>query len=272
MRLSSPTVSSQIRQLEAQLGQKLFTRRGRNLVLTDAGSLVASYADRIFPLGQELLDAVRDRAVVPSRLVVGVSDVLARSIVHRILEPVFRPELNLRVICKESRSTEDFHEALAARTMDVVLSDAPAGRKSALRTFSHPLGDCGTAWFAAPALARRLRRNFPRSLDRAPLVLPSDDSTFRRALDEWFVQQAIRPRVIAELDDVALVGVLGEQALGVFAAPDVIADEICRRYRVHAVGRTPSIRQRFFAISIERTIKHPGVSAICEAARASLFT
>jgi LysR family transcriptional regulator, transcriptional activator of nhaA len=271
LRLAPPTISAQIHRLEATIGEKLFVRRGRNLVLTELGVVAARYGDQIFTLGQELVDTMQGRVAGPRRLVVGVSDVLAKSIVHRILEPAFRPEHNLRVICKESRSAEAFHAELASRTMDVVLSDAPARRDAAVRMFSHALGECGTTWFAAPALARSHRRRFPRSLDGSPLLLPSADSMFRRALDEWFAQQAIRPAVIAELDDVALVGVLGEKGLGVFAAPDVIETEVRRRYRVHIVGRTPRIRQKFFAISVERELKHPGVAAICERARADLF-
>ena len=271
LRLAPPTISAQINRLEDAIGEKLFVRRGRNLVLTELGQVAARYGDQIFSLGQELVDTLQRRSTGPQRLVVGVSDVLAKSIVHRILEPAFRSKHDLRVICKESRSAEAFHLELASHRMDVVLSDAPASRETAVRMFSHVLGECGTTWFAAPTLARSYRRRFPRSLDGAPLLLPSADSTFRRALDEWFAQQAIKPRVIAELDDVALVSVLGEQALGVFAAPDVIETEIRQRYRVHVVGRTKRIRQRFFAISVEREIRHPGVAAICESARRDLF-
>jgi len=197
--------------------------------------------------------------------------VLARSIVHRILEPAFRPELNLRVVCKESRSAEAFDAELAGHTMDVVLSDTPASRSSRVRMYSHSLGECGTVWFAAPAVARRYRARYPRSLEGAPLLLPSSDSTFRRELDAWFHQQSIRGTVVAEVDDAALVSVLGERGLGVFAAPDVIEREIRQRYKVTVVGRTRQIRQRFFAISVERDIRHPGVAAICAAARESLF-
>ena len=138
--------------------------------------------------------------------------------------------------------------------------------------FSHVLGECGTTWFAAPALARKLRRGFPGSLDGAPLLLPTVDSTFRRALDDWFTNHSIRPAVVAELDDAALVSVLGETGVGVFAASDVIEAEVRRRYRVHVVGRSKQIRQRFFAISVQRELQHPGVAAICERAREDLFT
>jgi LysR family transcriptional activator of nhaA len=271
LRLAPPTISAQIHRLEATLGHKLFVRRGRNLVPTEMGELAARYGDQIFSLGQELVDAAKGRSLGPRRLVVGVSDVLAKSIVHRILEPVFAPALNMRVVCKESRSAEAFDTELAGHTMDVVLSNAPANRTSPVRMYSHSLGECGTSWFAAPPLVRKLGGTFPRSLADAPLVLPTLDSVFRRDLDRWFSDQGIRPVVVAELDDAALVCVLGENGVGVFAAPQVIERDICRRYKVKVVGRTRTIRQRFFAISVEREIQHPGVAAICEAARTHLF-
>lgn len=271
LHLAHPTISGQIHQLEDVLGAKLFMRKGRNLALTDTGRVVARYAEEIFSLGQELVDTVHGRARGQMRLVVGVSDVLAKSIVHRILEPAFRMQERLRVVCRQDRTIDAFMAELAGHTVDVVLANAPAGQGTSVKAFSHRLGDCGTSWFAAPALARKYRRGFPRSLDGAPLLLPSGESTSRRMLDEWFASHEVRPLVVAELDDAALVSVLGEKGLGVFAAPDVIEDEIRQRYRVHLVGRTPRIRQQFFAISIERKIKHPGVAAICEIARAQLF-
>jgi LysR family transcriptional activator of nhaA len=160
---------------------------------------------------------------------------------------------------------------LAIHAVDVVLSDAPAGSGMPVRTFSHPLGECGSSFFAAPQLARRFRRGFPHSLDGAPALLPNSESTFRRALDSWFKARDIRPEVIAELDDLALASVLGETALGVIAAPDAIEQELRRRYGLQLVGRAKEIRQRFFAISVERKITNPGVAAICEVARKKIF-
>lgn len=271
LRLAPPTISAQIHQLEATLGHKLFVRRGRNLVPTEMGQIAARYGDQIFSLGQELIDTAKGRSNAQRRLVVGVSDVLAKSIVHRILAPAFKPELNLRVLCRESRSPEAFTSDLAGHTMDVVLSDAPASRAGPVRMFSHALGDCGTTWFASPSLAKRHRKRFPLSLDAAPLLLPAQDSHFRRLLDGWFVKHSIRPDIVAEVDDVALVNVLGENGLGIFAVADVLEDEIRGRYRVEVVGRTRQIRQAFFAISVERELKHPGVAAICASARKDLF-
>jgi LysR family transcriptional activator of nhaA len=271
LRLSPPTISAQIHELEDSLGQQLFVRQGRNLVPTEMGEIAARYGDQIFSLGQQLVDVAKGRSTAPRRFVVGVSDVLAKSIVHRILEPAFLPALNLHVICKESRTAATFHAELAGQTMDIVLSDSPASRSSSVRMYNHLLGECGTVWLAAPALARQHRRRFPRTLASAPLLLPSADSHFRRDLDEWFARHEIRPSTIAELDDVALVSVLGGKGLGVFAAPDVLERELRQRDRVEVVGRSREIRQRFFAISIARELEHPGVAAIFENARQDLF-
>jgi LysR family transcriptional activator of nhaA len=273
LRLAHPTISGQIHRLEEDLGEKLFERKGRNLALTEVGRLAYRYADEIFSLGRELQDALKGRStgLQPLRLVVGVSDVIAKSIVHRILEPAFGLERTVRVVCREDRSADAFMGELAEHAVDVVLSDAPAGPGTPVRTFSHPLGECGTSFFAAPKLANARKRGFPGSLDGTPLILPSGDSTFRRALNEWFATRDIRPLIVAELDDLALASVFGEAGRGVFAAPDVIATELSSRYNVKLVGRAKDIRQRFYAISVERKIKHPAVAAICEIARTHIF-
>ena len=272
LRLAHPTISGQIHRLEEVLGEKLFARQGRNLVLTDSGRVAFRYADEIFALGQEFQDTLKGRSSgQPLRLVVGVSNVIAKSIVHRILEPALQMHDKVHVICKEARSTDAFMGELAVHSIDVVLADAPAGPGTSVRAYSHPLGECGTSFFAAPTLARTCRRAFPGSLDRVPVLLPTADSTFRRALDEWFGSHDIRPEVVAELDDLALAFVLGEKGLGVLAAPDVTAKELRQRYTLELVGRAKDIRQRFYAISIERKIKNPAVVAICEVARKRVF-
>jgi LysR family transcriptional activator of nhaA len=273
LRLAHPTISGQIHRLEEVLGEKLFARSGRNLVLTDSGRIAFRYADEIFALGQEFQDTLKGRSTgQPLRLVVGVSDVIAKSMVHRMLEPAFHLRDKVRLICREARSADAFMGELAVHAIDVVLADAPAGPGTPVRTFSHPLGDCGTSFFAAPQLAKSYRTGFPNSLDGVPVLLPSSDSTFRRALDEWFQARDIRPEISAELDDLALASVLGEKGLGVFAAPDVLDRELRQRYALQLVGRAKDIRQRFFAISVERKIKNPAVAAICEVARKKIFS
>jgi LysR family transcriptional regulator, transcriptional activator of nhaA len=272
LRLAHPTISGQIHRLEEVLGEKLFTRRGRNLVMTEVGRVAFRYADEIFSLGREFLDTVKGRATgKPIRLVVGLSNVLPNAIVHRMLEPAFRLDEQVQVICRGAHNTESFLGDLALQTVDVVLSDAPAPPGTAVRAFNHLLGECGTTFFAAPELARSRRRHFPRSLDEAPFLLPGSNAVLRRTLEQWFDSEDIRPKVVGELDDSALAKVLGEAGIGVFAAPDVIEENVRRRYKVQIVGRAKNLRQRFYAISVERKLKHPAVLAICEAARKDIF-
>ena len=271
LRLAHPTVSAQIHRLEAVLGHKLFERKGRRLVLTEFGRVALRYADEIFALGREFADTAKGRpSGKPMRLVVGIADVLPKSIAFRILEPAFRLEEEVRVICREG-PVEAFMGDLAMHEVDVVLSDAPAGPGTAIRSFSHQLGECGTTFLAGPELAKACRGGFPHSLDGVPFLLPGGDSALRRALEEWFDSLEIRPTVIAEVDDSALGKIIGEAGLGVFAVPDVVEKEVQRRYKVQLIGRAEGVRQRFYAISIERKIKHPAVLAISDAARRQLF-
>lgn len=272
LRLAHPTISTQIHQLEGQLGEKLFERAGRGLVLTEFGRVALGYADEIFLLGREFLDTAKGR---PSgraiRLVVGVSDVLAKSIVYRMLEPVFQMEEEVQVVAREDRPAEAFVAELALHTVDVVLSDAPVAPGSPVRAFSHLLGECGTTFFAAPDIAKRYRRRFPESLEGAPVLLPGENSTQRRALERWFDAIGVRPKVVAEVEDPALAKVLAEAGLGIIAMPDVIEQEILERYKVKVLRRVEELPQRFYAISLERRVRNPAVVAICETARKDIF-
>ena len=272
LRLAHPTISAQIHRLEDVLGEKLFERQGRQLVLTDFGRVAQRYAEEIFSLGREFLETAKGRpSGRPIRLVVGISDALPKAIVYRILEPAFRLKEQVRVVGREDRSTEAFMGDLAMHAVDVVLSDAPAGPGSSVRAFSHLLGECGTAFFAAPELAKSCRRRFPRSLDGVPFILPGGNSGLRRELEQWFDSLNVRPKVVAELDDPALAKVVGEAGLGVFAVADVAEKEVLQRYNVQLVGRVEDLRHRFYAISLERKIRHPAVVAISDAARKHIF-
>lgn len=272
LHLAHPTISGQIHRLEEVLGEKLFTRRGRHLVLTEAGHIAFRYADEIFSLGREFLDTLKGRASGrPLRLVVGVADVLPPSLVRRFLEPAFRLDQPVQVICRADKSVQEFVAELALHRVDVVIADGPAGAGIPVRAFSRLLGECGTTFFAAPKLAASIRRKFPHSLDNAPFLLPGAPSMVRRALEQWFDSQGIRPRIVAEFDDSALAKDFGKDGMGVFAAPTVIEAEVLHQYRVRVVGRSEVVRQQFYAISVERKIKHPAVVAICEAAKQNIF-
>jgi len=271
LRLAQPTISAQIRRLEASFGEKLLARSGRNLVPTDTGRIVYRYADEIFTLGKELTDTLRGRVTGrPVRIVVGITDALPKLIAYRLLAPALRLEAPVRLICREGQPTQLFAE-MVNHGIDLVLSDAPIGEDARIRAFSHLLGECGVTVFAEPNLARRLRRGFPKSLDQVPFLLPTEGTALRRSLERWLDDQAIRPRIAAEIDDSALVKTFGSIGLGAFAGPSAIEEEVRRQYRVAIVGRIPDVVERFYAISMERRLRNPAVVAISEAARAGLF-
>ncbi len=271
LRLSHPTLSAQIHALEDQLGEKLFERVGRRLALTELGRVVYRYAEEIFSLGREMVDTVKGRATgQPLRLAVGVADVLPKLVVRRLLQPALTLPEPVRLVCYED-SYEKLLGDLALHTLDIVLSDAPVPPGSSVRAFNHLLGETGVSFFATKALARVHRSGFPRSLDGAPFLLPLENLTLRRSLNQWFDRNDIKPRVVAEFEDSALLKVFGSDGVGVFPAPTIIEADVCRQYHVELLGRAPEVRERFYAISAERKLKNPAIVAISQGARHETF-
>jgi LysR family transcriptional activator of nhaA len=271
LRLSQPTISTQIRQLEEILEVELFDRSGRRLVLTEAGRVAFRYADEIFNLGREMVDALQNRPTGrPVQMTVGVTDVVPKLIAYRLLLPALELPQKLHVVCREDRF-DNLLGQLARHELDLVLSDVPIGPAIPIKAFNHLLGSCGVTFFAAAALARKVRRGFPRSLDGAPFLLPMPGCSVRRELDRWFDELDLRPEIVGQFDDSALLKVFGQSGVGVFAGPSVIEKEIKREYGVQVVGRAQDIQERFYAITVERRLKHPGVVAISESAKSGLF-
>ncbi len=271
LRLAHPTVSAQVHALEAALGERLFQKDGRRLVLTELGKVVYGYADEIFALGRELLDTVKGRSPGrPRRLAVGVVDVLPKLLVHRLLAPAWSGREEVQLVVKEDRPERLFAE-LALHNLDLVLAEEPLPAGSGVRAFSHLLGECGLAFFAKRSLARKLAAGFPGSLDGAPFLLPAEGSALRRSLDGWFDRHGIRPRLVAELEDSALLKVFGADGRGVFGLHAVTAEAVVQQYGVELVGASDEARARVYAISGERRLKHPAVVAISEGAKEELF-
>lgn len=271
LRLAHPTVSAQVKQLERALGEPLLRRSGRRLELTPAGRVAFRYADEIFGLGAELLDTLRGRPTGrPLRLAAGVSDGLPRLLAHALLAPALSLPEPVRLSCRAGK-TEALLAALGQHELDLVLSDAPVPPGSAVRASSHPLGECAVDVLAAPRLAARHRRGFPRSLDDAPLLLPAEGSALRRALEAWLERQGLRPRVVGEFEDSALLKVFGADGLGLVPVPEVAAAEAARLYGLVRVGRLPEVRERFWVLTLERRVQHPAVVALRDAARGRVF-
>ena len=271
LNLTQPTISKQIRLLEEQLGESLFQRESGRLELTQSGQLAYDYADDIFSLGNEFLESMKGVGTRrPKRLRVGASDVLPKMISHRILAPVLKDDSNTRLICEEDM-TDRLLAELSIRRLDLVLTDAPIAASVRVKAFNHLLGECGVTFFASSALARKLKGTFPKNLDGARFLAPTDNTIIRRSLERWFAIRQIRPQIIAEFHDSALMKVFGRNGAGVFAGPSVIAREICREYGVRALGTTRAIKESFYVITVERKVKHPIVVKITQNARQNLF-
>jgi LysR family transcriptional activator of nhaA len=270
LRLAQPTISNQLKTLEGSLGVKLLERQGRRLVLTDAGRMVLRYADDIFRTGHELQRAVKGLPTGQRlRLVAGVVDVIPKRMAALLLQPAVDAQPDLTLVCREGPLPQ-LLATLALHELDVVIADVPASEEVKVKAFNHRLGDCGTSFFAAPRHVQ-LKKAFPRSLQGAPLLLPSPGTALRRALEAWLTATDVRPELAGEFDDSALMQAFGARGLGVFPAPRVLEDEIRAQYGVQVIGRAEEVRQSFYAITVQRRLRHPALVALAGAARDALF-
>ena len=271
MHVAQPTVSAQLRSLERSLGQQLFTRQGRFLKLTPEGEAVFRYADEIFSLGRELMQNVKgDSQAAPKRFRVGVSDALPKLTTYRLLEPALTMQPAFRLHMRIDK-TERLLGELAVHAVDLVIADVPMTPSLRVRAFNHLLGETTVSIFGTRELARSARRDFPRSLHGAPLLLQTTNTAMRQSLDQWFDAHHVEPNIVGEVEDMAMLQTLGEHGLGLFAAPTVVRKEICRRYKVAWVGELDRVSEKFYAISIERRISHPAVRLIADQAKRRLF-
>ena len=271
LRLAQPTVSGQLKALEDALGEKLFERTGRRLVLTDVGRVVLRYADEIFSLGRELQDTLKGRPTGrPIRFTVGVADAVPKLVAYRLLLPALSLPEPVHIVCREDKPERLLAE-LSVHSLDLVISDSPVGAGVKVKAYSHLLGETPVAFFGSDALASGYRKGFPRSLEGAPVLMPTEGSTLRRSLDQWLDTEGIRPRVVGEIEDSALLKVFGQAGVGLFAAPVAIEAELRAQFGVKLLGRVDTVKERFYALSAERKLKHPAVVAICEGARRRLF-
>lgn len=270
--LSQPALSAQLRALEAAFGERLLQRSGRTVALTDAGRTVLGYAEEIFTLGEELKSVMRGfpGARAP-RLTVGISDVLPKLMVRKLLEPALALPEEPSLDCVEDK-TEVLLSDLASGRLDLVLVDSPLSPQSRIRAFNHLLGECGVSVYAAPALARKLKGPFPACLDGAPWLLPAQGTALRRGLDQWMREGGLRPRIRGEFNDSALLKDFGQAGAGLFAAPDAIHAEVTRQYRARRLGPAEGVRERIYALSLERRLRHPAVVALSAAARSRIFS
>ena len=266
------TLSGQIKLLEDWLGRNLFRKCGRTLELTDDGRLALGYADQIFTLGAELEAAVRQaregQRVLEFR--VGVADSVAKSVAYRLLEPALSVPEPVRLICSEGKFP-DLLSQLALHRLDLVIADEPMPRRISVKAFNHPLGSTTMSFFCAPKLKPQLQGAFPGCLNGMPMLIQGASASVRQQLEGWLTRHQIRPRVVGEFDDGALMTAFGREARGVFMGPSVLEAETVAQFGVEVIGRTDELMEQFYAVSVERRITHPCVVAITDAARGQLL-
>lgn len=266
LNLTPQTISGQLKTLEEMLDIELFERRGRRLELTDAGRQALEYAEEIFSLGEAMQRQLYRAESPHRRCAIGIADVVPKSIAYRLLTPALELEEPVRLECREG-SMESLLGELIGNRVDLILADRPMDAGAHVRAYNHLLGQTGISMFAVPALAARYREGFPQSLNGAPLLLPTDDTVAGATIMKWLHARQIDPRVRVECVDSALIDTFGHAGTGLFCGPSVLEGELQRQHGVELIGRLEGIRERYYAISLERQIRHPGVQAITHRAR-----
>lgn len=271
LHLAPHSISGQLKEFETTLGVELFRRSGRNLELTDAGQRILSYADDIFSIGDELLDVLREQKVkktLPFR--VGIADSVSKLVTYRLLEPALKLEEPVRLVCREGRLTPLLAE-LAIHRFDMIIADRPMPTHLNVRGFSHLLGESGLSVFGTRNVVKGLSGKFPASLANAPFLLLGEDVAIRPKLIQWFEANDLRPHIVGEFDDSALMKAFGQAGAGLFVAPTAIVDYVCKQYKVVEIGRIDSVVEQLYAITTERRLTHPAVVAISKAAKENIF-
>ena len=271
LHLTPQSISGQLTEFEERLGVELFRRTGRNRELTDAGRRILTYAEEIFAIGNELMEALhvqRSRKSLTFR--VGIADSVSKSIAYHLVEPALRLSDPVRLICREGRLSALLAE-LAVHHLDMIIADRPMPASLNVRGYSHLLGESGITFFGTPNLAKQLKGEFPACLNGAPLLLPGEDAAIRPQIIQWFEANNLRPEILGEFDDSALMKAFGQAGAGLFVAPTTLASHVCEQYKTVAIGRIDSVIERLYAITTERRLTHPAIVAISKAAREDIF-
>lgn len=272
LHVTPQSISTQIRQLEEAIGSTLWRRAGRKLELTDTGNLVLEYAERLFTVGEALKDALRERPTAARSVFrVGVTGSVVKVVAYRLVEPVLRMDPPPRLLCREGR-LQELLALLAVHELDLVVSDRPMHSSMNVRGFNHLLVECGVTFLAAPPLARRMRGRFPHGMDGAPMLLPGGDSAVRPQLLAWFDTVGVRPDVIGDFDDTAVMKAFGQAGAGIFVMPTMVAKETAKQFGVLPIGSTDKVLHQVYAVTAERRLSNPAVLAIQAAAVATAAT
>jgi LysR family transcriptional activator of nhaA len=240
--------------------------------MTDIARRIVSYAEEIFGLEDELLAVVRDqgsRTAVPFRI--GIADSVPKSLTYRVVEPALHLEEAVRLFCTEGRLVSLLAD-LSVHRIDMVIADRAMPTDLKVRAYNHLLGSSDVTVFGAESIVQTLKGTFPAVVDNAPFLLPGEEVAIRPALEQWFEVQHVRPRIVGEFDDSALLKAFGQGGAGLFVAPTAIADYVCQQYDVRAVGRIESVIEQLYAITTERRMQHPAAVAVSQAATREVFS
>lgn len=271
LHLTPQSISGQLSEFEDALGVDLFRRVGRGLELTDTGQRMLGYAEQIFTLGDELVDSLREGALpqsVPFR--VGIADSVPKMVAYRLVEPSLGLSEPIKLICREGRLTTLLAD-LAVHRLDMVIADRPMPDNLNVRGYDHFLGESGVSVFGARSLHKTASGEFPGLLDGMPFLMPGAEVALHSRLLRWFEAERLRPRIVGEFDDSALLQAFGQAGAGYFAAPTAIEDYIVRQYEMQVVGRIETVREQMYAITNERKLTHPIIAAICQFAQHDIF-
>ncbi len=275
LNLTPQSISGQLSEFEEKLGVELFRRSGRNRELTDTGRRILSYAQEIFTVGDELLDVIRDQRTKKTLTFrVGVADSVSKSIAYHLVEPALKLKETVHMVCREGRLSSLVAE-LAIHRLDMIIADRPMPANLNVRGYSHLLGESGLTVFGTRGVINQLSGKhavtFPSSLDNAPFLLPGEDAAIRPKLIQWFERNNLRPNIIGEFDDSALMKAFGQAGTGLFVAPRAILDHVCEQYKVEALGHIDTVIEQLYGITTERRLTHPAIIEISKVARDGVF-
>lgn len=255
------TVSVQVRDLESALGHQLLKPAGRGVRLTEAGQTAYRRAEEIFQLGTTLIEELSQaaaRRVV--RFSLGLPDGVSKLAVHRLLEPVLQLP-DLRLLCHEGEFDQLIGE-LALHQLDAVIASQPAPSNPNLRLYSQRVASSPIHWYGPESLLRSaLAVDFPASLNKLPVLMPTAHTPLRHALERWFESEHLHPAIAGEFEDSALMSLFAAQGMGVFPVSALGAEDLRSVRGLRFLGET-RLGEDLFLIVTRRARQHPAVLRI----------
>ena len=266
MNVTPQTVSGQIATFEDYIGAPLFKREGKRLEPNSLGQITLRYADDIFNLGNELSRtlATQDIGQV-ANFSVGIVDALPKMMVFEILNDCFDLKNRFLLECHEGDLSSLLAD-LSINKLDMIISDQPLPVGISVRAMNQYLGRSGVTFFVAREQCEQYQKDFPHSLHKSPFLMPSRKSAQFQSLISWFAQVKVTPKVVAEVDDSALLKIFGQTGRGIFCVATAVEQDVLSQFDVAVIGRVDYISDRYYAILPERKFKHPAVDSVLTAA------